>query len=145
VDLNVLPKIINELRDDDAVADIVGANPDSHPARVRGFEPAPGDEAKPYRAFVVLTSQNTPPHPRLPVQRPIITGRAYGRTLEEAWALYMACSTALHGIGPRVHPNGLGIYASHDDVGGSQDKDPITGQPVVHFVVSLVATTQAVA
>ena len=45
---DVLPKLLIEIRDDPAVAAIVGT-------RVRGFEPAPAmPRAPPYQAFVVL-------------------------------------------------------------------------------------------
>lgn len=139
-----LGKVIIALREDDDVAAIT--------ERIRGFEPGPGDadtdaQASGPRfkhAFVVLSTLATPRMGRLPVQRPRIGGRFYGRTPQEAMALYVACSNALHLPGPRVHSNGLGIYTSLDETGGSQDKDPDTQQPFVSAVFELFATTQAV-
>lgn len=133
-----LGKVIIELREAAAVAAIVDD-------RVRGEEPAPGDGGKPFKAFVVLSTLATPRHPRVPIQRPRIAGRFYGRTAQEAMALYVAASNALHGVGPRTHTNGLGIYVSLDDTGGVPDNDPDTKQPLVNGVFELVATTLAVA
>lgn len=153
--LDALPKILIELRDDDAVDAIAHG-------RIRGFEPMPdvrnpttgavitrgdvrsGAAADPYVAFVVLVRLDSPRETRSPVQRPRIAARCYGRTPQEAFALYAACSDAIHHIGPRLHGSGLGIYISHDDTGASQDKDPVTAQPLETFVISLIATTQAV-
>jgi hypothetical protein len=140
-----LGKVIIELRDDAEVAAIVGN-------RV-GWEPGPGWAAvqvtpqgpRYTNAFVLVNTLVTPRHPRLPIQRPRIAVRCYGRTPEEAGQLYVASSNALHGAGPRVHSNGLGIYTSHDVAGGSgPEKDPDTGQPYYSFIAELIATTQAV-
>ncbi|HEX5013014.1 MAG TPA: hypothetical protein VFV72_02560 [Candidatus Limnocylindrales bacterium] len=151
--LDVLPKLLIELRDDDAVDAIVHG-------RVRGYEPAPdtidpnsgavleqGDARGPgqYVAFVVLVRLDSPRDKRSVGQYPRIAVRCYGRTRPEAFALYAACSDALHGRGPRIHNNGLGIYLSWDDTGSSQEKDPVTDQPYEEFIASLIATTQAVA
>lgn len=140
-------KLLTELRDDDAVAAIVGEHPHEpvHP-RVRSPEPAPTDAQGPgeYRAFVVINTLATPRMPSVPVQRARHTVSCYGRTPEEAAALYGACSDAIHHIGPRQGSRG-GIYVSHDDTGGEEDKDPDTGQPRYQFVIESLATTQAVA
>jgi hypothetical protein len=137
---DALPKILIELRDDADVADIVDD-------RVRGFEPAPGDAQGPgsYKAFVVVVQLDAPRLGRIPVQRPRIAVRCYGRTHQEAAALRWACSNAVHNTGPRVHTNGLGIYQSMDDTGGEQEKDPDTKQPLQQFIVDLFATTMEVA
>lgn len=151
--LDVLGKLLIELRDDDAVDAIAHG-------RVRGYEPAPdtvdpssgavveqGDARGPgeYVAFVVLTRLDAPRDRRSVGQYPRIAIRCYGRTRPEAYALYAACSDALHGRGPRVHANGLGIYLSFDDTGASQESDPRTQQPYEEFIAALIATTQAVA
>lgn len=151
--LNVLPKLLIELRDDDAVEAIAHG-------RVRGREPAPdvvdpssgavleqGDARGPgeYVAFVVLVQLDAPRDKRSVGQYPRIAVRSYGRTPQEAYDLYAACSDALHGRGPRVHNNGLGIYLSWDDTGSSPGTDPRTQQPYEEFIASLIATTQAVA
>ena len=137
---DALPKILLELRDDAEVDAIVDG-------RVRGFEPAPGDAqgAGDYKAFVVVVQLDAPRLGRIPVQRPRIAVRCYGRTPQEAAELRWACSNALHNTGPRVHTNRLGIYQSMDDTGGEQEKDPDTKQPLQVFVVDLFATTMEVA
>jgi hypothetical protein len=138
-------KLLIELRDDPGVAAIVGANP-STTARVRIGEPAPGDGQGPgsYRAFVVLVNEGGIRFKRLPVQRPRVIARCYGRSFQEAAALAVAVSNAQHYRRSRVHNNGLGIYASWDDAGGEQDRDPNTQQPFVTVFLDLLATTQAV-
>lgn len=150
--MDVLPKLLVELREDPAVAAIVGT-------RVRGFEPAPaqinpttgatialGDARGPgeYVAFVVLVQIDATRLQRVPVQRAVIVARCYGRTPAEAASLRWAVSDALHLVGPRVFGNGLGVYQSSDDSGGEQEKDPDTGQPYQTVVISSLATTQAV-
>ena len=144
-----LGKVLTEIRDDAGVAAIAGVNP-SGTARVRGFEPAPsdvhaGNSTDPYRAFVVLVNEGGSRLKRVPVQRPRILARCYGRTPAEAAQLAAAVSDSIHGQGPRVFANGLGIYLSNDDAGGEQDKDPDTNQPFVTIFIDLFATTQAVA
>lgn len=143
---DALGKLIIELRTDAGVAAIVGANPTSSPARVRGFEPAPDDAKGPgeYRAFVVLVNEGGIRMRNVPVQRPRIAARCYGRNPAEAAQLAAAVSDAVHDKGPRVHSNGLGIYRSFTESGGEQDKDPDTSQPVVTTFIDLFATTQAV-
>jgi hypothetical protein len=133
--LDMLGKLLIEFRDDPSVDAIAHG-------RVRSFEPAPGDSrpAGQYLAFVVISALVTPRHPQVPIQRPRYVVRCYGRNQQEAMALYGACSDAIHGIGPRLYPSGHGIYVSHDETGGTQDKDPTTQQPLVSFVVELVAT-----
>ena len=143
-------KLVTELRDDPAVQAIAGENPHepaSLGARVRSPEPAAGDAQGPeaYRAFVVIVTLGTPRMPSVPVQRARHAVRCYGRTPQEAAALYAACSDALHHVGPRLHGSGQGIYVSHDDTGGQFSKDPDTGQPQYSFVVETLATTQVVA
>jgi hypothetical protein len=142
-----LGKVLTEVRGDATVAAIAGANPTSSPARVRGGEPAPGDaQAKEsYRAFVVLVLEGRQRFKRVPIQRPRIIARCYGRTMQEAAALASAVSNAIHERGRRIHANGLGIYNSWDDGGGEQDTDPDTDQPMVPVFIDLLATTQAVA
>ena len=137
--LDPLGKVLIELRDDAGVSAIVSD-------RVRGYEPAPGDAkaAGSYQAFVVISHLGTDREYRAPVQRVRYSVRCYGRTSQEAEALYGACSDAIHHIGPRLHANGLGIYISHDDIGGTASADPVTQQPLVDFIVELLATTQVV-
>ena len=144
---DVVGALLVELRDDDAVAAIVGEHPhETHP-RVRSPKPGPGDAqgAGSYRAFIVIATLATPPHPQVPTQRARHVVRCYGRTNEEAEALYDAASEALHRRGPRLAASGYGLYVSHDDTGGTSDEDPDTQQPLYFFIVETVATTQVVA
>jgi hypothetical protein len=141
-------KLLTDLRDDDRVADIVGENPhEPSVPRVRAPKPAPGDVQGPtkYRAFVTIATLATPRHPSVPIQRARHVVRCYGRTEEEAAALYAACSDAIHHKGPRQTAGGDGIYVTHDDTGGEREEDPATGQPVYTFVIETVATAQALA
>jgi hypothetical protein len=144
--IDLTGKLLIELRDDVAVDAIVDG-------RVRGFEPEPGDSAwaldnkgnRTYaRAFVVIVALGSPRDRRVPIQRPRFAVRCYGRTSQEAMALYGACSSAIHDKGPRVHTNGAGIYASSDETGGDAEKDPDTQQPLVTFIAELIGTTQVV-
>ena len=134
------------------MAAIAGENPHVPPSgvRVRGQNPMPGDAQGPgtapgYRAFVVIRTLGLPPHPQVPIQRARHAVQCYGRSPQEAEALYAACFAALHARGPRVTGAGDGIYVTHDDTGGSYSTDPVTGQPLYSFVVETLATTQAVA
>jgi hypothetical protein len=141
--LDVIGKLVIELREQPQIAALVGQ-------RVRGFELAPGDGQGPgqYRRFVLLQLLDAPRIPgfrRAPVRVPHITCKVGGLTPQDAMATYGVVAAALHAAGPRVHANGLGIYNSFDDTGPSPVKDPETQQPVVDFVITLLATTQAVA
>lgn len=147
---DVLGKTLVEVRSDSAVAAIAGANPTASPARVRGFEPAPsdihaGNTEDPYRAFVVLTNLGGLREHRVPIQRPRLLAKCYGRTPAEAAALGAAVSDSVHAKGPRVQSNSLGFYASFAEEGGEQLSDPDTHQPYVEVLIDLIATTQAVA
>lgn len=143
---DVLPRLLVELRDDAAVAAIVGQ-------RVRGAEPAAGDadyddleggQRKYRHSFVVVSRLAAPRHRSLPLQFPTFSVRCYGVDRRTAAELRWAASNALHQAGPRVHANGLGIYQSIEESGGEQDTDPDTGQPLETFVVQAIATTQVV-
>lgn len=143
-------RLVTELRDDPAVAAIVGQNPTMHP-RVRGQNPAAGDtrsddrgEAAGYRAHIVIVTLGLPRHPQVPLLRARHAIRCYGRTAEEATALYVAASRALHARGPR-RAGVQAIYVTHDDTGGDYTTDPDTLQPLYTFTVETVATTQVVA
>jgi hypothetical protein len=142
--------IVTELRGDAAVRAIAGANPavpTSLGARVRSPNPATGDANGPsaYRAFVLVRTLALPPHASVPIQRARHVVRCYGRTPEEAEALYAACFAVLHHVGPRLHGSRHGIYVSHDDTGASWGEDPDTKQPYYEFILESVATTQVVA
>jgi hypothetical protein len=138
--LDAFGKALIEIRDDPFVAAITD--------RIRGHEPGPDDAKGPgeYVPFVVLSDLGFLRGRRgLPIQTVRINVRAYAATYTAAKALFMACSDAVHDVGPRIHANGLGIYQSHDDTGGSEGYDPRTKQPYVEGVIELIATTSAVA
>lgn len=138
--LDPFGKVLIELREDAVVSAITD--------RIRGHEPGPEDAKGPgeFLAFVVVSDLGTIRGRRgLPIQTPRVNVRCYADTYTNAKALYLACSDALHDVRPRVHSNGLGIYASHDETGGSEGSDPQTHQPYVEGVFELIATTTAVA
>jgi len=142
--LPTIPAVIAELR--------AGATGALVANRVRGGEPAPRTDTDPgdargpgeYIAFVVVVGLDTPPHPRLPIQRSIIGVSCYGVTFQNASAIFGAVVQDLHGEGERVKSNGLGVYISHIEGGGEQETDPDTKQPVVRATIRLRATAQAV-
>lgn len=138
--LDPLGPLLTEIRDDADVDDLVDG-------RVRGYQPAAGD-AQPvgkFKAFVVISALDVPPDPRLPITKATYAVRAYGVTPQGAWSVWAAVVKAIHGVGPRLKANGLGFYRSQVVSGGTQDEDPDTHQPVVEGVISLIATTTAVA
>lgn len=150
--IDVTPKYLIELRDDPAVDAICHE-------RVRIDEPAPdvihpttgaviaqGDARGPgeYVAFVVIARLAAPHDTRSVGQYVRVVTRCYGRTPQEAYALYSACVDVIHNVGPRVHGT-TGIYLSFDDTGATPGRDPVTQQPYEEFIASLIASTQAVA
>lgn len=131
--------LILEARADSDVATLTGG-------RVRGFQPAEGDALGPghYQAFVVIDALTVPVHQQLPITEAEYGIAAYGSTPQNAWAVWGALVKAFHGVGPRIATSGLGIYRSWAASGGTQDKDPDTGQPLVRGSIRLIATAQAV-
>lgn len=131
-------KILGELGADAAVVSITD--------RIRGHVPGPNDAKGPteYVPFVVLTDLGGPPMRRVPIQNALLGLRAYGVTPQGAKALYVACSNALHDVGPRIHGTVL-IYDSADGTGGDEGADPQTKQPYVEGVIQLVVSALAVA
>lgn len=119
--------------------------------RVRGYEPAPksdgyeGDAlgAGHYKRFVVLSTLAARRITRVPVAEFEIGYRCYGATPQDAWALYGEFSDTFHLTGGRT--SGIVIYQSVDDVGGTQDKDPVTHQPYVSGQMTVVVGTEAAA
>src|SRR5690554_4009225 len=102
--LDPLGRLLTELREDEAVDDIVDG-------RVRGFEPAPGDAAwdtdekgrRTYaHAFIVITALSADRETRSPTARWTYGVRCYGKTPQQAMELYGAASDAIHHIGPRI-------------------------------------------
>lgn len=137
--LDPMGALFAEVRDDPDVDTLVDG-------RVRGVQPAPGD-AQPigkFKAFVVLTTLDATPQPRVPITFATYGVRAYGSTPQNAWAVWGAVVKALHGAGPRLKASGLGIYRSAVISGGEQSADPDTKQPVVEGTIRLIATTQEV-
>lgn len=144
--LDPIGQLIAELKADGDVAALVDD-------RVRGFEPKgksgsyEGDALGPgtYKAFVVIAALDVPVHPRLPI---VLDGsyvvRCYGSTAQGAWAVWAAVVKALHATRPRRKSNGLGIYRTAVLTGGTQDKDPVTGQPLTEGTIAFIGTAQAI-
>lgn len=142
------------------LADIRG---DSHvdnlvDGRVRGFEPKgvtrnsagnityEGDALGPgaYKAFVVVSALDVPPHPTVPITFATYGVRCYGVTAQGAWTVWAAIVKALHNVGNRTSGS-LRIYKTFVISGGEQDKDPRTQQPVVTGTIELIASTYVAA
>ena len=139
--LPVVNRIRNELADDAGVDTLVSG-------RVHTHEPDPGDVQVPFRAFIVLRQVGAPRVSGLrmvPVQVARIQAQCYGTTAANAADVWGAVVAALHGQGPRIHSNGVGIFATFDDTGGSDNADPDTKQPVMTGFIEAFATTEAVA
>lgn len=133
---------------------IAEAKADAHVAalvsdRVRGGEPKgktetyEGDALAPgsYKAFIVISANSIPPHPRVPITFAEYTVRCYGSTYQNATAVWNAFVKAFHMTRERVKGNGLGIYFTRILTGGSEDKDPDTDQPLVTGSMRVTATT----
>lgn len=139
--------LLLEVRSDPVVAALTD--------RVRGDEPAPGDSGwatdpvtkrrKYANRFIVISTLATPRVRRLPVARPRYAVRCYGYTAQDAMALALAASDAVHEVGPRTDAQGRAIYLSWDATGATADNDPNTDQPYATFIVESIAATQAVA
>lgn len=133
-----LGKLLTDIRDDTAVG--------TWTDRIRGGRPGPKDargEGE-YLRFVVITALGTVREKRAPVQYPRFDVACYGTSDQDAMTGYGLVSDAIHAVGPRLATGG-GIYQTFDESGGTPDLDPDTRQPVVRFIVEMVATTQAVA
>lgn len=131
-------KVLLELADDSGVGAIT--------SRVRGHLPGPNDAkgAGEFVPFVVVIDLGGPPLQKTPVQFLSLDVRCYGATPQGAKALYVACSNALHDMGPRTHGT-VGIYRSKDSTGGSEGSDPATKQPYVEGTFVFIVATSAVA
>lgn len=98
-----------------------------------------------YQRFVVLVKLGRTIVGRAPVQVVRLAARCYGVTWQDAGELYGDFTDALHLVGPRIGPTGVGIYITRDDGGGTAEKDPETDQPYEIGVIELFATTDGVA
>ena len=136
--IDAFGRILDELRDDAGVLAITD--------RVRGHVPGPNDAkgAGEYVPFVVVIDMGGLPLTKTPVQFARVTVRAYGVTPQGAKSLYVACSNALHDVGPRLDSS-IGIYRSQDVTGGDEGADPRTKQPYVEGVIDYIVATAAVA
>lgn len=154
--LSAVPAVVSELRADSDVAALVGTDL-ANIVRVRIGEPRgairqpsgdyPGDArgAGEYQQFIVVISLDEQPHPSLPIFRFTHAIRSYGATYQGASAVWGACVKALHGVKAREKANGLGIYISKIETGGTHDSDPRTQQPFVLGTVSGWATAGSIA
>jgi hypothetical protein len=151
-DLDVLPKVVLLVRDDETVRAIAGGRVRATDAAGEVAHPVTGELIPPdargpgeWVPFVVIARNGGPPDPTVPVETVRLVFRCYGADRRQAAVLRRACVNAIHGIEPVTFPNGLVIYAIHDVTGGDQDTDPDTKQPLETFVAEAVASTQALA
>jgi hypothetical protein len=154
--LSGIGALVTELRSDTDLATLVGRDL-ANRVRVRGGEPVgsmrqsggfyAGDArgAGDYQAFVVLVTLDEPVRGRVPIFDGYYGVNAYGSTFENARAVWGALVKAMHFAGGRTKVNGLHIYTSIVETGGTQDIDPVTQQPVVRGTIHIVASANAVA
>lgn len=143
--LDPLGALVTEARSDSDVATLVGTDDKGH-VRVNGFEPKAGwkQQAGAYQAFVLISTLLALPDSSIPIQRGTYDIACYGTSPENASALYGAMVKAFHGRRLREPRSGLWLWLSMLETGGEQDRDPVTRQPVVHGVIRIIATAQAV-
>lgn len=149
--IDPLGRLIIELKANVALAALTtrirGGEPRGATFNGSGVQTDAGDARGPgdYIRFIVLVRLGVARSKgRVPVQEVRIGYRAYGTSAQDATALYGALSDAVHNVGPRLG-GGVLIYRSYDDVGGTAEKDPDTGQPLESGVIELFAATLAVA
>lgn len=111
--------------------------------RVRRGDPAPADiqPTGKYQAFVVLVRGDGEREVRVALASVPIFARCYGRTREEALALWGAISDGLNNRGPRVR-DGVLVHRSIATNDSGDEQDPGTKQPMVAGLIRYhVATT----
>ena len=118
--VDVTGKVIVELRSNAAVFAIAGN-------RVGGRTSSAGWSGNAY----VLVERIGPIRrfPRASFFRGRLSVTAFGRTDQEAAALYGAISDVLAGRGPRQSAGGVALYRSEEEVGGQAVLDPDNDQP----------------
>jgi hypothetical protein len=136
--LSPLGAAIAELAADTAVKAIT--------TRIRPIEPGELDakSAGSYVSFVVVSVLDAPWQAATATGRVTLGLRCYAPTFPTAEALYLACAAVFHRKGPRIATSRLGIYNSLVTGGGTFDKDPDTGQPLVHGIVEMNVSIQAI-
>jgi hypothetical protein len=115
--------------------------------RIRGVEPAEGDEQGPgaYLPFVIVSDHDLPWEAGTATSQAVIALRAYAATHAAAETLYLACAAVFRSRkGPRIATSRLGIYSSYAEGGGTPDTDPDTGQPYRYGDVVLNVSTQPI-
>lgn len=146
------PVYLAELRTDSDVATLVGTDPFGR-VRVRADEPAPASKnasgsityagdvrgANDYQRFVVLSTLDEPPHPRVPIMRGLYVVSCYAATYQQARELWAAVVKAMHGVGAR-QSGGVAVYESMVETGGDKDRDPDTDQPLVRGTIRATAS-----
>jgi hypothetical protein len=136
--LSPLGAAIAELAADTAVRAIT--------TRIRPIEPGAADakSAGSYVSFVVVSVLDAPWQASTATSSVTLGLRCYAATFAGAEALYLACAAVFHRKGPRIASSRLGIYNSLVTGGGTFDKDPDTLQPLVHGIVDLNVSIQAI-
>lgn len=149
--LSPLQAAIDELALDAGVQAIVPLDA-TGVRRIRPVEPAGklgtdlGDArgAGAWIPFVVVSVLDPPWHAGTATSSVTLGLRCYAASFAVAEALYLACAAVFHRKGPRIAASRLGIYSSVVQGGGTHDKDPDTRQPLVHGIVTLNVSTQAI-
>jgi hypothetical protein len=150
------PMLLAELRGDADVLAFAGTDAFGR-VRVRADEPAPagqngsgsitypGDvrDAKNYQRFIVITTLDEPPHPRVPIMRGLYTVSVYAATFAQAREGWAAVVKAIHGRGARTSGD-VAIYESMIDTGGEKDKDPDTDQPLIRGTIRATSSGMSV-
>ena len=130
--IDVLGKILVEIRDDSAVAAIT--------SRVRGEEFKKGDVPP----MLVIRTFPTRRSARLPYAEHQFLIQCYGTDFPQAKELMGVVSDAIHNIGPRQSAAGKAIYRSQEVTSGSAQTDPDTNWPFYTIIVNVHAATVAV-
>jgi hypothetical protein len=150
------PMLLAELRGDADVLAFCGTDSFGR-VRVRADEPAPaasnasgsitypGDvrDEKNYQRFIVITTLDEPPHPRVPIMRGLYTVAVYAATFAQAREGWAAVVKAIHGRGARTSGD-VAIYESMIDTGGEKDKDPDTDQPLIRGTIRATSSGMSV-
>lgn len=130
--IDVIGKIIVEIRDDADVADIT--------TRVRGEELLKGD----IPPLVLVRTMPIRRHPQLPHARHQFMILTYGKDPRQALDLMTAVSDAVHDKGPRQSAAGKAIYRSQEEVSGQYQSDPDTQWPFYSIILTVHASTEPV-
>ncbi len=97
-----------------------------------------------YVPFVIVSQLDAPWQAGTATSAVAIGLRCYAASYPAAEALALACAAVFHRKAGRIAASRLGIYSSHTEGGPTLDKDPDTGQPLAHVLVTLNVSIQAI-